>query len=201
MRLVVFTRPEFFGGEAGEIAELLEVGVDVVHLRKPGADLRQCAGLLAGVPEAWHGSIVVHDHFELLHDFALKGVCLNSRRGDVPQGISPGAVCCGCHSLDELRQRKAVRDAGAGKPFDYLFLSPIFDSISKQGYGAAFDSRHLCEAAACGLIDSRVVALGGVTADKCRQIAQWNFGGMAMLGAVWGKPRSERIEMIKKLKG
>ena len=55
------------------------------------------------------------------------------------------------HSLGELSEDL--------HGLDYAFLSPVFDSISKQGYTAAFDSEALKEAvskAACPII-----ALGG----------------------------------------
>lgn len=37
MRLVVITRPDFGAGEAETIRELLDGGIDRVHLRKPYA--------------------------------------------------------------------------------------------------------------------------------------------------------------------
>lgn len=200
MRLVLFTWPEFFAGEAAQLVDLLKAGADVVHLRKPQATIEQCARLLDELPEEWHGRIVVHDHFELLRDYGLKGVCLNGRRATVPAGLNPGAVCCGCHSLAELCAKKAVADAGAGKPFEYMFLSPIYDSISKNGYVAAFDARQLDAAAQSGLIDDRVVALGGVTADKLSQLERWHFGGLAVLGAVWKQPVELRAKTVEKLK-
>lgn len=70
---------------------------------------------------------------------------------------------------------------------DYVFLSPIFDSISKSGYHSAFTLEVLQQAAAHNIIDEKVVALGGVTPDKVKWLRQIGFGGAAMLGAVWGE--------------
>ena len=42
---------------------------------------------------------------------------------------------------------------------DYAFLSPVYDSISKTGYGAAFEEAALREALATATVP--VVALGG----------------------------------------
>lgn len=36
-----------------------------------------------------------------------------------------------------------------------------------------------------GLIDGKVVALGGVTPDKLSELRAWGFGGAAVLGALW----------------
>lgn len=65
-----------------------------------------------------------------------------------------------------------------------MFLSPIFDSVSKQGYTSAFTDNVLKQASKDGIIDNKVVALGGVTPDKINYLRQLNFGGAAMLGCV-----------------
>lgn len=82
-----------------------------------------------------------------------------------------------CHSLEEVVERKKI--------YDYVFLSPIFDSISKQGYRSAFTESELTEARNKGIIDERVVALGGVTLERIPRLRQFGFGGAALLGDVW----------------
>lgn len=82
-----------------------------------------------------------------------------------------------CHSLEEIRDNLAV--------CDYLFLSPIFDSISKQGYGAAFDRKELEQAAARQLLQDKVYALGGVCAENIGTLLQIGFYGAAVLGDLW----------------
>ena len=83
---------------------------------------------------------------------------------------------------------------------DYVLLSPIFDSVSKQGYASAFTDETLREASKDGIIDHKVVALGGVTPDKIDYLQQLNFGGAAMLGCVnslAALPESRQIEALK----
>lgn len=67
---------------------------------------------------------------------------------------------------------------------DYLFLSPIFDSISKAGYRSAFSHEQLQRAADEGVIDRKVIALGGVTPERIPYLHSLGFGGVAMLGAL-----------------
>ncbi|GAA6529534.1 hypothetical protein LPYR103PRE_15070 [Segatella asaccharophila] len=71
---------------------------------------------------------------------------------------------------------------------DYVFLSPVFDSISKSGYCSAFPLSALKQAQEEGIIDRKVIALGGVTYDKLPLLESLSFGGGAMLGEIWGKP-------------
>ena len=68
-----------------------------------------------------------------------------------------------------------------------MFLSPIFDSISKKGYRHSFTNKDLEDAANNGIINERVVALGGVIPQFIPQLRAWNFGGAAFLGAVWNE--------------
>ena len=68
--------------------------------------------------------------------------------------------------------------------YDYVFLSPIFDSISKVGYNSAFTEDMLRDASVKGIIDEKVVALGGVTFEKISYLKELNFGGAAMMGVL-----------------
>ena len=119
--------------------------------------------------------IVIHDFFELAEPYCLKGIHLNARRSTVPDGYE-GHVSRSCHSLEEVKRYKSI--------CGYVFLSPIFDSVSKQGYASAFTDETLKQASSDGVIDGKVVALGGVTPDKISYLRQLGFGGAAMLGCV-----------------
>ena len=74
---------------------------------------------------------------------------------------------------------------------DYVFLSPIFDSISNQGYGKAFTSEELQNAKNQGLIGERTYALGGVELSRLPALRALGFGGAAVLGALWNAPDRE----------
>lgn len=175
MLWIAVTPPAFHDGEAAFISRLLAGGVDVVHLRKPGSAEAECAGLLEALSEDERARVVAHDHFGLAARYGLMGIHLNSRNPSVPEGFR-GQLSRSCHSFEEVRRFKP--ECG------YVFLSPVFDSISKQGYSSAFSARELHRAAASGIIDSRVVALGGVTPERLPYLRSLGFGGAAMLGCV-----------------
>ena len=179
MRLIVITTPQLFDGEASAITALLEAGLDTLHLRKPQASEAELDGLLRQIPPTYYGRIVTHDHFSLAERFGLKGVHLNSRHPVAPAGYR-GSISCSCHSIEELVRRKAT--------CHYLFLSPIFDSISKTGYASAYSPKALEEARDRGLIDEKVVALGGISSERLSQVQKWGFGGAALLGDIWQQP-------------
>ena len=101
MKLVGITRPTFFKGEADAITLLLEGGLDLLHIRKPGSLSENIASLLSDIPPHLYSQIVIHDHFDLIESFPLKGIHLNKRNPVCPS-IHTGSVSRSCHSIEEL---------------------------------------------------------------------------------------------------
>lgn len=176
MRLVVITPPQPADHEARIIGQLIDHGVWAVHLRRPGATALQMSRLIEAIPVCYHRRLVLHDHHELCSIYGLKGVHLN-RRNPLPPAGHQGSLSASTHSLTELAQ--------VLPKVDYAFLSPVFDSISKQGYTSAFTAEELLQASHQRLIGRRVLALGGVTADRLDEVRRLGFGGAALLGDVW----------------
>lgn len=155
---------------------MFQSGLQRLHLRKPGSTIENCRSLLREIPSCYHSRIVLHDHFALTNEFSLFGVHLNSRNPEPPAGWH-GSVSRSCHSIEEVARYK--------DKLSYLTLSPIFDSISKQGYNAAFTEEELSKARADGIIDPKVYALGGVTFERLDEVSQMGFGGGVILGDAW----------------
>lgn len=173
---IVITLPYFFDGEAEQIVQLLHSSVDLIHIRKPESKAEELERLIMSIPSEYYPRLVLHDHHELAMKYHLHGVHLNGRNPQPPMGWE-GSVSKSCHSLEEVKEWK-------GK-CDYVSLSPIFDSISKQGYHAAFSSSEIEEARRVGIIDKKVLALGGVTFNKIDDVLRMGFGGGMILGDAW----------------
>ena len=176
MRLIAVSIAEIIDEDAQIIASLLDSAVDIVHLRKPCAGADRLRAILCRLSLEHRSRIVVHDYPELYTEFSLLGVHVNRNIPSLGDDYS-GLRTRSCHSLDEIVRYK--------QQYDYLFLSPIFDSISKVGYTSQFSHDELLRASSMGIIDSRVVALGGVTPDKIAYLEQLGFGGAAMSGAIY----------------
>lgn len=173
---IVITLPYFFDGEAEQIVQFLHSSVDLIHIRKPESKAEELERLIMSIPSEYYPRLVLHDHHELAMKYHLHGVHLNGRNPQPPMGWE-GSVSKSCHSLEEVKEWK-------GK-CDYVSLSPIFDSISKQGYHAAFSSAEIEEASRQGIIDKKVLALGGVTFNKIDDVLRMGFGGGMILGDAW----------------
>ena len=155
---------------------LLKGGIDMIHLRKPKADIHECRKLLGKLTKEQRANIIIHDYPELYEEFSLKGIHINKNITNLPIGYN-GFKTRSCHSFEEIKRYK--------NEYDYLFLSPIFDSISKMRYKSGFSKDELLRASTDGIIDEKVIALGGVTFEMIPYLKELNFGGVAMIGALY----------------
>lgn len=199
MKLIVVTAPTFFVEEDEIITALFEEGLDILHLRKPETPAMYSERLLTLIPEKYHKRIITHEHFYLQEEFNLMGIHLNTRNPKEPHDYS-GHISCTCHSLDEVRNKKHF--------YDYLFLSPVYNCITKSGVTSSFTAEELRQAGKSKIIDSKVMALGGITPGNILEIKDYGFGGAVVMGDLWNKFNActdrdymEVIRHFKKLKG
>lgn len=178
MKLIVVTAPTFFVEEDKIITLLFEEGLDILHLRKPEAPTAYAERLLTLIPEKYHRRIVTHQHFYLKEEFHLMGIHLNARTPREPDNYF-GHISCTCHTIDEVQQKK--------HNFDYVFLGPVFDCITKQGVRSGFSAEELRTARRKRIIDNKVMALGGITPDNILEIKDFGFGGAVIMGDLWTK--------------
>ena len=169
--LIGITLPDEVKDESKKIVDYLSSGtVDIIHLRKPSWSKDKFSRLIEKIPAEFHARLKIHDCFELLNRFDLRGVHLNSRNP-----VAPGENCLiskSAHSIEELNDYNK---------YEYITLSPIFDSISKQGYKGNFIPEQLADV----LKGKRIIALGGVTPDSFSRLKENNFYGAAMSGSLW----------------
>lgn len=176
MKIIAITSPKITDADVYLIKTLIAKGIDTVHLRKPEANIDKCRKLLTKLTKDERANIIIHYYPELYDEFSLKGIHINKNITHLPDGYN-GFKTRSCHSFEEIERYK--------NSYDYLFLSPIFDSISKTGYKSGFSKEELLKASADGTIDHKVIALGGVTLDLIPYLKQLNFGGIAMIGGIY----------------
>ena len=185
MKIIAITSPKVTGDDERIIKGLVKRGIDVVHFRKPDSGIEECRSLLLKLTSGERSKIVVHDYPSLYEEFSLLGIHVNKNVTSLPEGYS-GLKTRSCHSFEEVEMYK--------DDYDYLFLSPIFNSISKQGYMSSFSDAELLQASKVGIIDGKVIALGGVTFDKIPYLKELNFGGVAMIGAIYNTDVLDRLD-------
>ena len=180
MKLIIISKENFFPEEACWINAMMSEYPFILHLRKPFASLAELETLVQQIHPAYYGRIVLHDHYALAEKYRLKGIHWNARNQDFKlEGAywQKASISRSCHSISEVEMYK--------DQYHYLTLSPIFDSISKQGYKAAFSESDLKSAIEKGIINQQVIALGGIDTSNIHQLATMGFGGAAVLGVIW----------------
>ncbi len=183
MKVIVITEPGIVTQEAELIKTILDKGVDRVHIRKPEWCREQIKNLICEIPHHLRSRITLHDNFDLFEDLGVGGLQLNQRNPYIPQ-LFTGVRSASCHSIDELQDISN---------FDYVTLSPIFNSISKSGYQSNFSEEELYSARKHNYINDKVIAMGGVTPAQIPYLREIGFGGVALLGYIWGDKSIEGV--------
>lgn len=176
--LILFTCEENYNAEKEQLIHFFENGLLLLHVRKPGMKEDELKWWLAQFEEKYLQKMVLHQHHRLTKAFPVKGIHLKERfrskqkalAESIAQYKSKGfTVSSSFHNREQLRN-EASR-------FDYVFLSPVFASVSKKGYGGrAFYVKNL---------PNKVIALGGVETDKIPKAKELGYMGIAVLGGVW----------------
>lgn len=183
-KLIAITPETTIENEIESIIYIIDSGFDYVHIRKPHYNRDEMTSYLREIPQKYYPRIKINDHFELAQEFNIAGLHINRRNGYIPEGFN-GKISKSCHSVDELSNIDM---------YEYIFLSPIYDSICKQGYTSRFTTAELQEAHKTGAINSKVIALGGMTASRICEIKDFGFGGAAFLGYLFESENDKRLK-------
>ena len=186
MKIIIITTPEIRQGETEIINALFQEGMHRLHLRKPKATASQLEEYINQIHPAYRNRIVLHDHHDLVRKMHLGGIHLNSRNPLPPAWLAeesqahPITISRSCHSIAEASEQLPHSD--------YIFLSPIFDSISKEGYQSAYTTEELQQAATQGILSEKTYALGGISLTNLPTLRRLGFQGAAILGDLWSRP-------------
>jgi thiamine-phosphate pyrophosphorylase len=180
MEIIVITQPNNTINEVELIHQLFNDGLMKLHLRKPNCSCDEVRQLIQQINVIHHPKIVIHQYPELLNEFNVAGFHITqfykNKIESIRQIIKPNqSLSISCHSFDEIQQLSN---------FDYYFISPVFNSISKKGYESNFSIAEI----ETGLIknkDKKIVALGGINKGNVSRINALKFSGAAILGGLW----------------
>ncbi|UII25097.1 thiamine phosphate synthase [Fulvivirga maritima] len=191
MQVVIITHERNCEGEIDTVKEILDQGLHL-HIRKPHYSDSELSNYLEQLPKECRSQMVLHGNVQLAEAFQLGGFHLKSTQEHKLASNWSGSLSRSFHTWKALKSYQW--------PLSYAFLSPVFNSISKQNYKAQFDHEQLKKELTK---DSNipVLALGGVTVDLLRTVVEMGFAGAALLGEVWTKPTvKERLQIIHQIK-
>ncbi|MDA0347481.1 MAG: thiamine phosphate synthase [Verrucomicrobia bacterium] len=197
--IIVLSPETHYLDEAAWVVKLFEAGLSRFHLRKPGMDDDALSQYIQGIPKEWRAKLVVHQAYDLVNQFGLGGRHI---KDDVTQLECVGLwqdSCSKGQSLSRSVHRLGDLD-GSLNQWDYLFLSPVFPSISKAGYKPSWEIAELRSALLSfkRVCSTQVYALGGIEPSTISSCHEMGFDGVALLGAIWQS--SNPLESFLKLK-
>lgn len=186
--IVGITKEEFFTDEVNQIIYWLTNGIDFIHIRKPNASVLEIKKILDVIPTHLHSRLTLHQHFSLLKDYNVGGIHFKEsyRQKTAVEELDLWKkkgyrLSSSVHEIDELNQIPSI--------FDYLFLSPVFDSLSKKGYHA--NDEILRRMKKKCFPQHHIIALGGITPKTLSKLDGSTFKGVAILGYLWNTSSQE----------
>lgn len=192
--LVVISDPGMLAGEAALIQQLFEAGLEYFHLRKPAVGEQAVRQLLDAIPAMYHQRIALHGFHHLAEEYEIRRLHFTEQHRRATDEVTWAPLkdkgyllSTSVHDLQTLQHLPRL--------FSYTFFSPVFDSISKQEYkGVALDDFYIRDEQK----PVPVIALGGINAENIEKVADMNFDGAAVLGALWNEP-ANAVKNYKKL--
>ncbi|MDG5799878.1 thiamine phosphate synthase [Marinilabiliaceae bacterium ANBcel2] len=178
--IIAITPPDYFKNESKAIESLLNEGVSYVHVRKPKSSSSSVAKLINTIDKSCYNKLSVHYYYDLCSEEGVGGFHesrgYNIDRVEQREGLR---ISRGAHSFNELKDK--------GRGCNYIFLSPVFNSISKSGYLSAFDYEETKEFlhSIRNEFTAKIVALGGVSPQNIEKALETGFDGVALIGSLW----------------
>ncbi|MCO7184915.1 thiamine phosphate synthase [Tenacibaculum sp. XPcli2-G] len=191
--MIVLIAPEKdIPNEIEILQQLFEEGLEYYHFRKPEKNYEEHVVYLSKIDEKYHDRIVTHYFHELINEFDLKGIHFQEqKRIDALENGSEyfiGLDMIGKTMSSSFHEPEEL--ANCDIEFDYHLLSPVFSSISKEGYeGRGFDVNH---------IDKTIIGMGGINTDTIQETLELGFQGIGVLGGVWNTETP--VESFKNIK-
>ncbi len=200
MKLIVISPSETQEEETKIVTQLFEHGLETFHLRKMKDSTRSLKKYIEKIPKHFHHRIVIHTHHELAVKYALKGFHITRahRRHRIRLWLklrwllmrNPGLIV-----TTSFRKLSSIYEEDAR--YRYVFLSPIFDSLSGK-YQGGFSEQSL--RAALAKTKNEVIARGGMDVTRIEKVKELGFSGMAFYSGIWKKkdPLQEFVAIVNR---
>lgn len=159
------------------VNRLLEEGLGHFHVRKPYMDDSWVIEYLKRIDSVYYPKLVLHDRPNVAADFGLNHFHYSEKE-------RKGMLLKSKHNLLFSTSVHAVNDFNSLSMFwDYAFLSPVFPSISKAGYG--LDNSVFKQLKSRSNYNTKLIGLGGITPQNMQEVLAKGADGVALLGAIW----------------
>ncbi|MBI4930053.1 MAG: thiamine phosphate synthase [Bacteroidetes bacterium] len=198
MKLILISPSERKDSELAYLLNMFEQGLPIYHLRKTKFSTRELKNFIAEIPEKYHERIVIHTHHELVIKFNLKGIYISRshKKRKYRTWLRMQWFKFKKRKLILSTSFRSIEDILDHNPkYDYVFLSPVFDSLSGN-FQAGFSEHDL--QTALRQTKYNVIARGGVSVDTVEKAKTLGFSGIAFYSSIWkSKNPLEEFKRVK----
>ncbi|AJW65232.1 Thiamine-phosphate synthase [Elizabethkingia miricola] len=176
--IIIFSPEQEAEQEAYWINELLANGLDYFHIRKYWLSDEAMRDYISQVDKDYKHQLVLHSHYNLAEEFGIIRLHFReeSRLNNEHVNFQGQYILStSTHSIEEFN--------ALGAEWAYAFLSPVFPSISKQGYGA--EHNILDDLKRRTHKNVQLIGLGGIDENNIDIVLKSGVNGVAMLGNIW----------------
>lgn len=193
--LIVISPEETPANQTAIVNALFDEGLQYFHLRKPYFTATEQEHYLSEIKPQYLKNVALHQHHTVngnnqITRFHFKEhERLKQKVNELRLNKKPGMYfSTSLHDADEINTLTPL--------WDYVFLGPVFSSISKPGYenkvlqALVLEKKH----------NPEIIAIGGITPDNADAVLSRGYDGIAVLGAIW-QNQSKAVQAFKTLKG
>ncbi len=186
--IIVITPEEFAQNETELINELFQEGLDLLHIRKPFISSEEMTDFIQKINSEFHHQLVLHSHYDLAKNFNISRFHFREidRQNGLFTSFTDTIISTSVHAIETFNE--------LNKEWEYAFISPVFPSISKKGYGES--SNVLNDIKRRNNSNVKLIALGGINEKNIQKVFDGRIDGVALLGAIWES--NEPIQIFKK---
>lgn len=186
--IIVITPEECIQNESELINELFQEGLDLLHLRKPFINRQEMEKFIQKIDMDFHSRLVLHGHYDIAREFNISRFHFREtdRQNGLFKPIKDKFISTSVHDIETFNE--------LNEEWNYAFISPVFPSISKKGYGK--DSTILNDMKKRSNSTVKLIALGGINENNIHKVFSNEADGVALLGAIWES--EEPIKVFRK---
>ncbi len=198
MKLIVISSSSGIENEAQIVTQLFEAGLETFHLRKLKLSTNQMKKFIKQIPTHFHNRIYIHSHHNLASTFKLGGIHLTSthKKKKFQTWLSLKLIRLKNPHIKittSFRTIGQLLETDQKYHYSYVFLSPIFDSITSK-FQSGFTEHSLHSAIQKTKFD--VIARGGVEVSSIEKAKKIDFKGLAFYSSIW-KSKDPVVEFNK----
>jgi len=175
--IIVISKEQYDNSEPKIWLQLLENGLENLHIRKYDLTDMEVIQLINSIPMTFRKALVLHSHHHLANELGINRLHFNSHLRDnvSKNGFKNYQLTCSVHDISEFNS--------LGSYWEYALLSPVYPSLSKPGYG-------LNKSVISQLVDRKnrqvsLVALSGINKENIDNTVQMGFDAVALMGSIW----------------